>query len=159
MFNVDLAKPTDELFISKVLTRNATTRHIFRGVFSLNEIVKKPCSLPAAYVYNTFPRQTKEVGHWVSLFINKNNEADFFGSYGLRPPKKLLRMARKWTRRVSWNKIRFQNYNSNVCGLYAIYYIHFKCNGWTMKQIQQHFNGNNDSYVKISINSMIQSLK
>jgi hypothetical protein len=159
MFGVDLAKPTDELFIANILTHNNKTRHIFRGVFSLNEIVKKPTTLPAAYVYNTFPRKTKTVGHWICLYISKKNEAEFFGSFGLRPPRQLLTMVKIWGCTVTWNKIRFQNYNSNVCGLYVIYYLHFKCNGWTMKQIQQHFNGNNDKYVKKSIHSMVQSLK
>jgi hypothetical protein len=156
MFSVDLARPTDELFISNVLTHDAKTRHIFRGVFSLNETVKKPTKVPAAYIYNVVPRGT--VGHWICLYVSSNFEVEFFGSYGMRPPRKLLTMARGWTRRVTWNKIRFQNYNTNVCGLYAIYFLHFRCRGWTMNQIQKHFNENNDAYVKKSIRSMIRAL-
>ena len=149
--SVDLDKPTDELFISRLLTYNPETRYIFRGVFSLDEIVIKPSELPAAYIYNTFPRYTKSVGHWICLYVTKTFSIEFFGSYGLPPPIKLLRMVRHWTRKVTWNKIRYQHYTSNVYGLYAVYYLHYRCHRWTMKQIQEHFNRNalaNDIFIK-----------
>lgn len=161
MFRVDLSRPTDELFISNVLTHNPKTRHIFRGVFSVNELVKRPDTLPAAYVYNTFPRYNKSVGHWISIYVSKTFDIEFFGSYGKRPPRKLLAMVRHWSHKITWNKIRFQNYTSNVCGLYAIYFIHYRCHGWTMKQIQNHFSKNfleNDKFVKSSINSLMEFL-
>ena len=161
MFRVNLSQPTDELFIANVLTANPRTRHIFRGVFSINELVTKPKKLPAAYVYNTFPRHNKSVGHWVALFVTKTNEIEFFDSYGLPPPQKLLKMVRQWSRKISWNKIKFQNYTSNVCGLYAVYYLHFKSYNWTLRQIQNHFSKNafeNDKYVKKAIKSMITFL-
>jgi hypothetical protein len=161
MFRVNLSRPSDELFISNVLTHNPQTRHIFRGVFSVNEFVTKPKTLPAAYVYNTFPRSNTSVGHWICIYISKAFDIEFFCSYGSRPPKRLLTMVRQWSRTISWNKIRFQSYASNVCGLYVIYFVHFKCYGWTMQQIQQHFNKKffeNDKYITRAIKSMITFL-
>jgi hypothetical protein len=161
MFRVNLSKPTDELFISNVLTHNHQTRHIFRGVFSINELVTKPTTLPAAYVYNTFPRYNTSVGHWICIYISKTWDIQFFCSYGLRPPKRLLTMVKHWSRNISWNKIRFQSYTSNVCGLYVIYFLHFKSYGWTMQQIQKHFNKfflKNDKYIQKAIKSMVTFL-
>ena len=161
MFRVNLSRPTDELFIANILTQNNQTRHIFRGVFSVDEVVRKPDTLPAVYVYNTFPRSNKSVGHWICFHVSKKWDIEFFCSYGTRPPKKLLKMVRRWSRKITWNKIRFQNYTSNVCGLYVIYYIHFKCYNWTLQQIQQHFSKNflhNDTYIKKAIRSMITFL-
>ena len=159
MFRVNLVKPTDELFLSNVLTQNAITRHIFKGFFSINERVAKPTTLPAAYIYNVLPSTSREIGHWVAIFISPDWRIEYFDSYGIRPPEKLFKMMKRWSSKIIWNRKRFQNYNSNVCGLYILYYIYFKCFGWSLQEIQQHFTThsiNNDKFVTDAIKSMIQ---
>ena len=161
MFRVNLSMPTDELFLSNVLTQNPQTRDIFRGVFSINELVHKPTTLPAAYIYNTLPRSSKSVGHWVCIYVNSDWGIEYFDSYGLRPPRKLLALMKQWSTNVVWNKLRFQTYLSNVCGLYVLYYIHFKYYGWSLQQIQRHFDSNsitNDNFVSKAIKSLITFL-
>ena len=114
-----------------------------------------------AFIYNILPRKNKLVGHWVSIFIDTNSHIEYFDSYGLRPPRRLFTMMRKWSPEIVWNKKRFQAFSSNVCGLYAVYYIHFKCHGWSLKEIQQHFDRRfviNDKFVTKAIKSMINFL-
>ena len=157
-----IAKASDELFIAKLLTTNTQTRHVFRGTFAVNERVTQPVHLPAAYIYNTYPRHTPTVGHWICMYVyrNKYNQlcVEFFGSFGLQPPDELLTMARQWTRHVIWNRKFFQHYTSALCGMYCVYYLHYRCFGWSMAEIQRHFSVHtlaNDKLVQDSISAMV----
>ena len=140
-----IASASDELFLAKLLTNNRYTRHVFRGTFAINDLVKKPIKLPAAYIYNTNPRSVTTIGHWIGVYaFNKNNRTsvEIFGSYGLKPPNQLLRTVRTWSRDIVWNRCWYQNYKSPVCGMYAVYFIHYICLGWSMEEIHSHFTKN-----------------
>lgn len=156
-----ITRASNELFISELLTNDPVTSGLFRGTFSIDERVKKPTVFPSAYVFNTHPRRSRIAGHWICMYAYKRDRqmyVEFFDSYGTIPPHQLLTLARGWTRRVSWNKLMFQNYFSALCGMYVVYFLHYRSRGWAMKDIQNHFNGSflsNDKLVSDSVRAMM----
>lgn len=162
-FKSKISQPSDEVFIAMLLTDDPKTRHVFQGVYAVNEIIKKPTKFPCAFIYNILPRASPMAGHWICIYLfhNKHKKlcAEFFGSFGLKPPERLLNMVRKWTPRINWNKKWFQNYNSSVCGMYSVYFLHYRCRGWSMAKIQKHFDSRtkiNDTLVKDSILATVE---
>lgn len=156
-----ITRASNELFISELLTNDPITSGLFRGTFSIDERVKKPIYFPSAYVFNTHPRRSRIAGHWICMYAYKHNRqlrVEFFDSYGTVPPAQLLTLAYEWTRRVSWNRLLFQDYFSALCGMYVVYYLHYRSRGWTMTDIQDHFNNSllsNDKLVSNSVYAMM----
>lgn len=158
-----ISRQSDELMLAKFLTDDPITRHVFRGTFAVNERVQRPTRYPVAYVYNTQPRPIS--GHWICLYMYLDKRgcprAEFFCSYGMEPPDQLLSMVRQWTRYITWNRRWFQYYKSNVCGMYVVYYLTYRCRGWSLQDIQKHFDSHsvlNDRLVESSLfNKVSQS--
>ena len=156
-----ITKASDELFISELLTNTLQTRDVFRGTFAVNERVSKPTVLPAGYIYNTHPRSSSVVGHWICIYVYMSQRklyVEFFGSYGLKPPDQLLTMTQSWTRHVCWNRHLYQSSTSLICGMYCVYFLYYRCFGWSMKQIKAHFTTNtltNDKLVQDSIFTLV----
>lgn len=130
----------NELDLSIALTRDPLTRHIFKGVFSVDSAIDKPVSYPVAYIFNTKPsRHPGE--HWFALYIRSSiHKLEFFCSYGIRPPAPLLRSIGRWTRRsYVYNSLWLQSPISLHCGYYCIYFIYNRCRGLSFSEIKARF--------------------
>lgn len=84
-------------------------------------------------------RHNKKGSHWVSCFINNvTKSVEYFDSLGKEPNKYirefLFNFEENYTFKI--NKIAFQD-KSNLCGLYACWFIINKLEGKTFEEIQE----------------------
>ncbi len=129
------------------LESDINTDSIFLGVFpadKLPNIDYRPC----AFVANTDP-STKPGQHWVAFFFGENTN-EYFDSYGLSP----FPVFEKYLQRLGdydYNRTTLQDFDTAVCGQYCIYFLHFRCQGYTMDEIVQFLNSKphkNDDLVR-----------
>ena len=62
--------------------------------------------------------------HWVAIFMPKQGSLEFFNSYGI-PPKNeyFLKFIEKDNIYYCYNSVQIQDYNSDVCGQYCIFFL------------------------------------
>lgn len=111
------------------------------GVFASDQIPKR-LALPAAIVVNN-DTSDKPGSHWVSLFIDKKGNANYFDSYGRPPISQYIRDAikrncRKW----QYNKKQFQSFDSRVCGEYCINFLYNMCKSNDFRSFLDQFSRN-----------------
>ena len=107
---------------------------IFRGVFGENELENiKITGYPFAVISNESDFRTRGT-HWVALYFDVNGNCDLFDSYGGMPIPDIRRFTDKHMNfgcgyggiacgKLRVNRKQLQNYNSDVCGHYCIYFL------------------------------------
>jgi len=73
--------------------------------------------------------------HWVALWKDKNKYY-YFDSYGVLPPSQVLDIIRN---KGFTNIHRFQQYGTDLCGLYAVYVLNELSNGKSFADIVYSF--------------------
>lgn len=137
--------------ISSILKSCSHIYKFFKGVYACDEIpVFSKNELPIAFIWNTGPRSSKGL-HWVAVWIGTNNISYYFDSSGMPPQKEFLLFFHNYSTRYKCvlNSVT-QDYLSNVCGQYCIYFLIMKSMNKRNKDIRKPFNTNlrcNDKHV------------
>ena len=124
----------------------------YLGTFSRDSIPNKVYTQrPLGMIINTDPLD-KPGQHWVALYINENNYAEYFDSFGTKPIcceiQQFLKMNR--VKLVSYNKHELQSIFSSNCGAFCILYLKLRCNKFSFKEFVRVFTKNsilNDAIV------------
>ena len=99
-------------------------------------------SYPASLIVNTDP-SGKPGEHWLAIYFNKSKEAEFFDSFGLSAEQyKFDKYLKYFSRSYVDNKFQIQNFDSNTCGYYCLYFIMLKSRGFTLNEINSLFSKN-----------------
>ena len=116
----------------------------FEGVLAADQLLFRACNgkliSPAFYIVNTDPSSLPGK-HWVVFYIN-DNCCEFFDSLGQSPDfyhayfKQILI---KHSCNYMYTPTRLQNYSSNMCGKYCIYYVMQRTAAKTFKEIVSEF--------------------
>lgn len=110
-------------FILKTLRQ---TKHIFSGVYACDTLPDFIIKKPALLVCNTHPIK-KSGEHWISIYISRNNHAEYFDSFGLPPNNKyIINFLKRNAKTYSYNKQMIQSLFSNYCGQFCIMYAFHK---------------------------------
>ncbi len=112
------------------LEADSNTAPLFLGVFSADQLPNIEYR-PSAFVANTDP-STSPGEHWVAFFIDK--ETEYFDSYGL-PPFPVFENYLSRLGKYIFNDVTLQDFDTTVCGQYCIFFLHYRCQGYTMDQI------------------------
>ena len=123
------------------------------GVFAADRLPKTIPTLPCGFIANT-DISSKPGQHWLAFFIRDNNVVECFDSYGQNPGV-YNGLFTSWihghAKTVLVNGQHLQSNYSNVCGLYAVYFLRHRLLGEGMNQILNTFNITdmeaNDSYI------------
>jgi hypothetical protein len=94
------------------------SRCYFGGVFPRDKLPKKFEEYPVALVVNTDPSY-KSGEHWVALYINSENDYEYFDSFGLLPLTYELQMPNA----TVVNKNTIQSLSSMTCGHFCVFYL------------------------------------
>jgi len=113
--------------INKTFFKN----NLFKGVFPCDRIPLQKYKLPYALVINTDPA-SKPGTHWVALYIDKDNHAEFFDSFG-RPllNKYIIEFIDDFCASACWNTECIQSELSIKCGQFALGFIKARLRGLT----------------------------
>ena len=140
----------DDITINNLLTKREKLNH-FHGVFGRDEIKNiKIHSLPCSFIFNE-DNFTGRGTHWVAVYIDEDNQLDFYDSFGQKPT---LKEFKNFTRpfKLNYNKIQVQSFESDTCGQHCIFFLFNRTKNVTMNSlISKYFNVHqlllNDIYV------------
>ena len=117
---------TKEIFDS--LNRDKFTRHIFLGVFAVNQLPKSKVRVNRwCLICNCCPKHLPEK-HWLSIFY-ENNQLEFFDSFGLPPLyygsklDQFVRVQCLQSNNFIFNDCKLQRATSSACGHYCILFL------------------------------------
>lgn len=118
------------------LISNKITKDKFDGIYSrdtLQDIVVKPEFIICNTDYSYNPGK-----HWVAYYFDEKGNAEFFDSLG-KPMKyygkEFVLFARIFAKKIKETKIRTQPKNSTLCGIYCLFYIYYRCQGYSLDKI------------------------
>ena len=95
--------------------------------------------------------------HWVTFYFPRHGALEFFDSLGHSPDHYKAGFEKLLTTNYWMNSDRIQDYGSDSCGFYCVYYVISRRAGLTFKDIVKHFNVHdktrNDQYVIHYVNN------
>ena len=108
------------------------TRQTFQGVYAKDFILNTPTTDPSGYIINLDTSDCSKTRR-ITMFIDqKNNESNYFDSYGLPPIPTCLPTLQLCTN-VVHNPIELQD-NTMVCGQSAIMFLLIRARGFSFQQ-------------------------
>ena len=129
--------------IFKVVTKDQCLHDQFRGIFARDQVPR--CLMPGFFVWNTDLYSGGGV-HWVCAYVSDTHKVEFFDSFG----QPLQFYGWNILKEVQYNEKPLQSSDSEVCGMYCLFYLYFRCRGLSMDSIIANFGENtriNDKYV------------
>lgn len=102
----------------------------FQGVFSQDTLP----TTPRVLVCNTDP-SWKPGEHWVAIYVDKNDNGEYFDSFGRPPSKHFESYMNSNCRRWTFNKKQLQSRISGFCGFYCCLFVVLRCRGLDMTKI------------------------
>lgn len=142
----------NDIKMNNILRRYAPSQQIFRGVFGKNELKNiKITKYPFGIISNESNFGSRGT-HWVCVYFNTSKDCDYFDSYGDPPITEIDAFINKHIEGLKrYNRKQLQQYNSDVCGQYCIYFIAKRCQGYSMEKCLSVFNPidklRNDTFV------------
>lgn len=81
-------------------------------------------TVPHGFIINLSPKRDPG-SHWVALYIDENCVGEYMDSFGV-PPRvpEIEYFINEKCISCDYNKICLQQYNSNVCGKYAVFFLY-----------------------------------
>ena len=139
--------------LTPILRKDKFTRSVFQGVYPSDKLPASVSQYPALYIANV-DKSDKLGSHWVAFYFTKEQEGEFFDSYGAPPSKYsgtfttfLNNNSDQWT----FNTVTLQSISSKVCGHYCLHFSLYRSRHISMSTIVHRFSKNtskNDSLVK-----------
>jgi len=107
----------------------------FRGVYSWDCIPYK-LKAPSSLVVN-LDSHVQRGSHWIAIFVGKNVE--YFDSFLRPPPKRILKELKRFKKKIVYNRFMIQSPVSTACGMFIIWFIRMRDQGYTFRQIVHLF--------------------
>ena len=125
--------------IISLIARDGVLKQKFHGVFAANEL---PNYIPVGkgLIVNCCKRSLPGK-HWLAIYKSSCRQIEFFDSFGGKPGDYGLNI--KTDLLVRSNNIQLQNFFSDVCGLYCIFYLSKRVRGNGMTSIFNMFSHSN----------------
>ena len=135
--------------IEAAIMKDEYIRSKFKGVYCIDNI-PSTISADSLIIVNLDPSY-KRGSHWIVIHYTEKGTFEHFDSLGRKPDDKIhnLLMINKVT--YKYNNKRLQNFFTETCGLYCLYYSYYSCRNETMENILNDFSTNlkqNDVIVK-----------
>ena len=152
------------LQLRKILASQILAVH--ENVYASDQIPSTRIPLPASVIVN-LDKSSQPGSHWISIYIDVQEKAEYFDSYGFPPVRQeFITFMRKNSKIWTYNSTALQDYYSDVCGQYCAVYLYFKTRHYTLKDFLSLFSSdrsNNDSvikylYAKIFLNKTLKTI-
>ena len=130
----------DSYEIARYMRLDEKNRDQFYGVYSLDLIPKK-LPIPSLVIVN-LDYSTDKGSHWVVLHRVNNEVVEHFDSAGKQPKRDIVNNLFSNALSYKYNNKRVQNYQTDTCGLFCLYYSYHSSRGRTMQSILSDFSVN-----------------
>lgn len=107
--------------INTILHSNIVTRNSYIGCFAADRI-PTISKFPASFVLN-LDKAEDDGSHWVALYVNSADSADYFDSFGLTPSGTIAKYLNSF-KHIRRNNNLIQQIDSRCCGHYCIFFIY-----------------------------------
>lgn len=118
------------------LVHNAVTRKCFDGIYARDTLVDIQ-STPELVICNTdYSNATGE--HWILFHFKKPGHLIFYDSLGhdfAHYGKEFVTFVQRWATTFEHVAHRTQPLDSNLCGVYCLYFAYYTCKYWTRAKI------------------------
>lgn len=121
-------------------------------VLPFDMLPAKLTKFPFAFIIN-LDESTLPGSHWVAVTFDKNSDATYFCSYGMKPNNETIQsFLRVNAKSVNYNNKELQQTKSGVCGEYsAVFIVQSMCHHKSLEHFLRHFGPNltlNDFYIR-----------
>ena len=123
--------------LEEAMLKDKYIRKIFLGVFPLDKIPKEIPS-PSIFIVNQDP-SNKKGSHWIVLHFINEKTVEHFDSLGKKPLSSINNLLLQKNMTYKYNNRRLQNFKSNTCGLYCLFYSYYSCRGFSFSSILAAF--------------------
>ena len=130
--------------IESILRLDQNISKNFAGVFAADILPSNLSNLPKFLIVNS-DVHSEPGQHWLAMYIPEQGPPEFFDSLGLSPKHYLASFEQfliKHGPQYIYSNKRLQNYGSDTCGLYVLYYVILRCSGCSMLDIVNNFSTN-----------------
>ena len=94
------------------------------------------------------------------FYIKKTlNTVEYFDSLGKKPKKAILKYLFSQNIKCVYSTKRLQNYNTNTCGLYCLFYSYYSCRSCDLESIVECYTDDLKKNERIVKNFTIMYLK
>lgn len=125
------------LQLTSILIKDREFAPYFGGVCAANEIHSKISMNKKIYIVNT-QNSYQNGKHWVAFLINFGKFSEFFDSLGESPQRNnpLFEIfLKKQKKKYKINLKRFQNFNTDSCGKFCLFFLKLRIWGYSMEDI------------------------
>ena len=133
--------------IEEIFLMDEEIRKHFLGIYPI-DMIPSLIKVGSIVVVNLDP-SFKRGSHWVVLYLRDKNMVEHFDSLGKKPKNEILSCLFYNNQKCIYNTERIQDYNTNTCGLFCLFYSFYACRLCNMKNIISCFNDNLKSNEKI----------
>ena len=133
------------------------TEKCFLGTYPSDKLpIGRIKKRPLAMVINLDPASLPG-SHWVGLFINENNIANYFDSFGrCNVSDHILEFLRlNNIKYLQHNTTSIQDKSSMTCGVYCILFIRMLCSSFTFEDFMRIFTKNTKNNDVLVVKSLI----
>ena len=126
--------------IEQAMLKDNFIKQKFIGVYPIDRI---PLVLPpkSLTIVNLDPSD-KKGSHWIVIHHITKGKIEHFDSLGNKPDKKIHNLLTANNMTYKYNNKRIQNFFTDTCGLYCIYYSYYSARGRSMEEILNDFSSN-----------------
>ena len=142
--------------LESILRLDQNVSKKFAGVFAADTLPSNLSNLPKFLIVNS-DVHSGPGQHWLALYIPEKGPSEFFDSLGLSPKhylKSFEQFLINYGPKYIYSNKRLQNYDSNTCGLFVLYYVILRCKGYNMQDIVNHFSSNLAQNDILALNSV-----
>lgn len=137
--------------IHRLVSKLPLLKTKFLGCFPSDRL---PSNVPASKCFiANFDFLNSEGTHWVALIAVSENNFEYFDSFGRKPPDAFYAAYEN----ITYNKSIVQSLISDNCGYFCIFYLLYRCKGFSMSEIVSFLDSkaNPDFFVENFINKQI----
>ena len=120
--------------IGSILSLDSNIYKNFAGVFAADTLPPIITNLPKFLIVNS-DVQSGPGQHWLGIYLPEQGPAEFFDSLGLFPIRYFEQFLIKHGPPYIYSNKRLQNYGSDTCGLYVLYFVICRSVGFTFYDI------------------------
>lgn len=133
------------------LNQNSKILSKFGGIFSIDRINDVYPLKNHYYICNT-DKFFNKGKHWIVIYWDSYSKSiDYFDSLGKYPLYDFIKFMNKSKSKITYNNRRIQDFNSDACGYFCLYFIFLRCNSISYNNIIDNFSNDllkNEIYVK-----------
>lgn len=138
------------LEIEKAFKSNKIFKNFICKVYAADSLPEKKMTFKKKHgiaiitnICNSSVKNSKFFCHWIAIFIPKNSNKIFiFDSSGLKTHlyfKEIKNFVKLQKRKIVYNKIQFQDNDSDICGQISLIYLFFHCAEINIKYFKKIF--------------------